>query len=64
MLEFRLSKEIRGNRPVVEVWNGDDFIASIYPHESYIVMVSKWLNKVEVNEKCPKNVLIEFKVKK
>jgi len=53
MLQFRLSKEIEGNRQVIEVWEGDLFIASIYPHEKKITVISKYFKCAQVYEGTP-----------
>jgi len=60
MLQFKFGKEILGKRQVVEVWDGNVFVASIYPHEKSITVVSKFLKKVVVNEKFPPEAIINF----
>ncbi|MEM4620469.1 MAG: hypothetical protein QW607_09685 [Desulfurococcaceae archaeon] len=60
LITFRIDKEFNGDRPVVEVWLGDLFIASIYPHANKIVIVSKYLSKVVENRGFPSTVSVEF----
>lgn len=60
MLRFKLGKEVMGMRQVIEVWDGNAFVASIYPHEKCITVVSKFLKKVVVDEKYPPEAKIEF----
>lgn len=60
MLTFRLTTEIKGSRGVLEVWDGKEFIATIYPHEDYITVVSKHLKNVELTKEPPPKVLISF----
>jgi len=42
-IRFKLDKTEDG-KDMVEVWNGDTFIAGIYPHEDAIMIVSKCLD--------------------
>jgi hypothetical protein len=60
MMKFKFGKEVLGERQVVEVWKDDVFVASIYPHEKSITVVSKFLKKVVVDEKYPPEANIEF----
>lgn len=60
MLKFKFGKEIFGKRQVVEVWDGDVFVASLYPHEKGITVVSKFLKSVSVDKKFPPKAEIEF----
>lgn len=59
-MQFKRTKEINGKRDVIEVWDGKLFVASIYPHENSITVVSKYLKKVGVDEKYPPVVIVEF----
>jgi len=60
MLEFKFAKEVLGKRQIIEVWDGHVFVASIYPHEKSITVVSKFLKKVVVDEKYPPEAKIDF----
>lgn len=60
MLKFFLTTEIKGSRDVVEVRDGKELIAAIYPHENYITVVSKHLKDVELDKNFPPKALISF----
>jgi hypothetical protein len=60
MLRFKLEKERKGDRMVVEVWDDDDFIACIYPHEGFLSIVSKYLRNAFVDEGNPPAVVVLF----
>jgi|YelNatPaOPRAMG01_1025707.scaffolds.fasta_scaffold02506_26 hypothetical protein len=62
MLKFKIEKEVGGERQVVEVWDGDLLVASIYPHEKSIGVVSKFLRNVVVDDDYPPKATIEFDV--
>ena len=62
LLEFKMSREIRGNRHVVEVWRNGLFVASIYPHEGKITVVSKYLGNVKRHGGFPPVAEITFRV--
>jgi len=60
MLQFRLSKEIDGDRQVIEVWQDDLFVASIYTHEKSINIISKYIKNATRSKRFPDSVIIEF----
>jgi hypothetical protein len=60
MLRFKLEKELKEDRMVVEVWDDDDFIACIYPHEGFLAIVSKYLKNVHIEEGTPPAVVVSF----
>jgi len=45
---------------MVEVWQDGVFIASIYPHEDGLRIVSKYLDGVEHDAAFPPSVVIRF----
>lgn len=59
-MQFRLAKELKGDRTVVEVWKGDIMVATIYPHEDSVAVVSKYFKEVETDKKYPPKVTVKF----
>ena len=64
MLNFILAKEIDGDRLVVEIWDGLTLVGCIYPHETYVTIVSKYLENVEFNKTHPPKAFARFKKRK
>lgn len=62
MMRFKLAKEIRGDRTVVEVWKNRVLIATIYPHEDSVAVVSKYFEEVETDKAFPPKVTVKFEV--
>ena len=58
-MEFRTTTDKEG-KPVVEVWKGGEFIASIYGHEDGMRIVSKYLDGVEHEAGMPPSIVIKF----
>lgn len=61
MLRFRLKEEIDGERTIVEVWDGDELVACIYPHETTVTVVSKFLEDIQLDETPPPKATVSFK---
>ena len=55
-----MSKEVKGKRQVVEVWQDGLFVASIYPHEKSVSVVSKYLKDVEKHSEYPPLAEVTF----
>jgi hypothetical protein len=47
-------------KPMVEVWQDGEFIASIYGHEDGLRIVSKYLDGVEHEAATPPSIFIKF----
>jgi len=45
---------------MVEVWQGGEFIASIYAHEDGLRIVSKYLDGVQHEIAMPPSIVIRF----
>lgn len=60
MTSFRLAfHEITGRR-IVEVWDGEEFIAGIYPAVRGVQVVSKHPMEIAKDNEPPAAVLVEF----
>jgi hypothetical protein len=60
-LYFVLSKELRGNRIVVEIWAGRELVGVIYPHETTVTVVSKYLEDAKLDKNFPPMAIITFR---
>lgn len=59
-MEFRIATHTGTGKPMVEVWQGGEFIASIYAHEDGMRIVSKYLDGVEHQVATPPSIVIRF----
>ena len=59
-MEFRVATDTVTGKPMVEVWKGGEFIASIYADEGGMRMVSKYLDGVEHEATMPPSIVIKF----
>jgi len=60
MLTFKMSKEIKGNRQVIEVRRDGLLVATIYPHDKSVTIVSKYLKDVNRIDKYPPLAEVTF----
>jgi len=60
MLSFKIEKDKKNNRDVIEVWDGDTFVACIYFHEENIIIVSKFLDDVLINRNYLPALIVIF----
>ena len=59
-MEFRISTHTVTGKPMVEVWQDGEFIASIYGHEDGMRIVSKYLDGVKHEAATPPSIVIKF----
>jgi len=59
-MEFRIAPHTLTGKPMVEVWQGGEFIASIYAHEDGLRIVSKYLDGVQHEIAMPPSIVIRF----
>jgi len=59
-MEFRIGTHNVTGKPMVEVWQDGESIASIYAHEDGLRIVSKHLDGVEHEAVIPPSVVIRF----
>jgi len=59
-MEFRIATHTLTGKPMVEVWQAGEFIASIYAHEDGMRIVSKYLDGVEHQVATPPSMVIKF----
>ncbi len=59
-MEFRIVPHTLTGKPMVEVWQGGEFIASIHAHEDGMRIVSKYLDGVEHEVATPPSIVIKF----
>lgn len=59
MISFRLAETATGE-PVVEVWFGDTFVASIYGHPEGVRLISKYYDGVRSEPGFPPGVVIKL----
>ena len=45
---------------MVQVWDGDVFVAGVYPHEDGVRVVSKYLDGVDTEPVYPPAVVVKF----
>jgi hypothetical protein len=60
LMQFRITREIKGDRPVVEVHKGNVMVATIYPHDDSVAVVSKYFKKVETDKEYPPKITVKF----
>jgi len=60
MLSFKIARDEKNDREVIEIWDEDVFVASIYMHDENINIVSKYLSNVFINKSFPKVVSLMF----
>ena len=59
-MEFRITTHTVTGKPMVEVWQDGEFIASIYGHEDGMRIVSKYLDGVAHKVDTPPSIVIKF----
>jgi len=60
VIKFQLSTHGTTGEPMVEVWRGDTFVASIYGHEEGVRLVSKHFDGVAYDPDFPPAVVIRL----
>jgi len=54
--------EIEDERVIVEVWDGQKLVGCIYPHETSVSVVSKFIEKIHLDKKAPPKATVSFMI--